>query len=381
MTKATRKKEQPIVSVETQPAEVITEKTNIQEYPKPEPTGTTQPPAQEEPKAPIPTQPPVQPPVTLQIVEARFKVELSKLNYEAGLQAITSYKITEENIGEAQGKLTAARKLLREFDDIKDTFKKPVLERGRMIDAAYNSLKKPLQDEIAKKQADLNKVAAEQERKRQEAEKETKRIDGIKKDMDDTLMDHSQTIAAATTTDKLIVLEKLLGSQKANKARFMEFLPDFIQRAGELTPLIKKQKEAIKELEDIAKRQQEAEAKGDDAAFIQLEEQKEQVTARIEETQVVVQETAISQAVKVDTSVEVGRPVFTTVDARRTSWEAEISNEPKSLEKAFKAGLLDCTINKEKIKTIIGTLKSAGTLKDKSEITIDGIRYFEKKLY
>lgn len=381
MAKTARKKQQPEVSEETQPVEVVTENNVPQDQPENKDAGQQQPPPTDTQQPGQPAPPAAQPPVTLEIVQARFKVELTKFSYEAGLQAISNYKVTEDNIADAQERLKAARKLLTKFDDIKDVFKRPVLERGRMIDAAYNSLKQPLQEQIAKLQTDLNNIAKEQERKRLEQEKETKRVDGIKKDMDDTLMAHSQAIAAADKTETLVAIEKMIGSQKANKTRFMEFLPEFIERAGELTPLIKKQKDALKELELIASQQAEAEAKGDDGAFIELEAKKELVTARIEETQVVVQEKAINQATAVNTTTEVGRPVFNTIKSRRSTWKAELPKNQKDLEKAFKSGLLTCDLDREKIKTLIATLEDTGQLKDIEEITVNGVRIYLEKLF
>lgn len=326
------------------------------------------------------------PVVTYEIVEARFRTELTRLQYETALQALTSYQITEDNIAEAQNKLVRAKRFLTKFDDIKTKGKEQALAETRMWDKAFNSLKKPLEDEIAVKQKKLNEVAAEQARKKKEADDEEARKNGIKTAIDNFIIDQSQAIAGCTKREELVTIEKMIGSHKGAKTRYAEFLPDLITRSEALTILIKEQKQTIEHLEQLEKDKKVAEEKGDDGALIALEDKKDELIGKIEETKVIVQETAINQAVKGE-SVEIARPHFNTIGARRTTWKAMLVKKPegsldqKELEKAFKAGLLKCEIDPEKTRTVLDTLKSSGSLKDKTEIIVNGIRYYEEKTY
>lgn len=324
--------------------------------------------------------------LTYQIIEAKFKTQLTRLQYEDALQKLTSYVITEDNMAEAQNKLTRARRFLNQFETIKSNGKEAALAECRMWDKAFNSLKTPLEQEIARKQTALNEVAQEQARKKETAEKETARIDGIKTAIDNFIIEQSQAIAGCKTNTQLVYIQKMIGSHKANKSRYEEFLSDLVARCEPFNDLIKQQKQTIDDLEKLEKEKLEAEKKGDDATLIELEDKKDELVAKMEETKVVVQETAINQAVKSET-VEIARPIYNTIGARRTTWKAMLVTKPdgtldqKELEKAFKAGLLICTINPEKTRDVLATLKSTNQLKDKTEIIVNGIRYYEEKTY
>lgn len=385
MAKTTRKKVTPaehgIKSEEAAVGVMQSEQpvTNTQETPAP------QKPADEvKPADPVPVNPagqlPTQPVVTQELITAKFKAELTKYKYQETLQKFTSLPVTEDNIGVVQMELKNMRGFLRTMDAIKVAGKKPALERCRLWDAAYNSLSQPLEQELARKQSKLNEVAAEQTRKAEAARKEEQRKSDIKNAIDNFILDQSQKIAGCKTDDELVTIQKILGSHKANASRYQEFLPNLVERCNELTPLINTQKDAIRQLEQLAKDKLEAEKKGDDAKLIEIEDKKEALTAVVEEQRVLVQETAINQATKT-TEVVVAQPVFNTVKSRRSKWKIELLQDKKSIQKALDAGLLDCEINKEKGEVLINTLKETEQLKDKKELIIHGCKIYLEELF
>lgn len=326
------------------------------------------------------------PAATYEVVEAKFRKELTRLQYEQALQALIDYEITEDNLAESQNKLTRARRFLTRFEEIKSTGKAPALAETRYWDKAFNELQKPLAAEISKKQAKLNEIAQEQARKRKAADDERERVENIKTDIDNFIIRQSQVIAECKTNADLVNIQKMIGSHKAAKTRYAEFLPDLVARCEPLNDLIKEQKKTIDALEKLEKEKLAAEEKGDDRAIMELEDKKDNLISEIAERKVVVQEVAINQATKSDT-VEPARQVFNTIGARRTVWKAMLVTKPdgtldqKELANAFKAGLLKCEIDPEKTRTVLGTLKSSGSLKDKTEIIVNGIRYYEEKVY
>lgn len=393
MAKASKKKPAPVPEIinieanDTSDQSPIIVQTNDMSDPGPvvtiEPAGQTLTPTPAEP-ATTEIAPPV---VTYAIVEAKFKQELTRAQYEQALQSLTSYKITVDNMAEAQLKLTLARKFLNNnFDNIKKAGKLPALTECRYWDDAYNSLRGPLAKEIEAKQKILNDIAAEEARKKKAADDEKARVDGIKEAIDNFLIDQAQAIAGCTTSDELVVIEKLIGSHKANKSRYSEFLPNLVERSEALTTLIKDQKKVIANLEELRAKEKEAEEKKDDATLIEIQDKKDELANKIEENKINVQGAAIKQAMKPE-SVTIATPIYNTISARRTSWKAELVRRPdgeldkKELEKAFKSGLLVCTIDTDKTRDVLNTLKATGSLKDKTEIIVNGIRYYEEKLY
>lgn len=315
---------------------------------------------------------------TQELVTAKFKAELSRKKYEQALQALTSYKITEDNMAEAQAKLKAGRGLLKDFEAIKTKGKEDALAECRMWDAAFNSLKLPLETELNKKAAELNTIATAVAGKAMKARIEEERKARIKADIDNTLLNYSQVIAAATTVNELVAIEKSIGSLKVNKFRFEEFLEDFTLRANELTPQIKTQKQAIKDLAELEAAKKVADDTGDDATFLQLEEKKEEITARIEETSIKVQETAINQAIKVQPAASVTQ-VYNTVSARRSVWEWEVEDIQLLAKKM--PHLVKLIADEEKIDELLKTKKADGSLKDKEEEKYFGLRFYLKKTF
>lgn len=328
------------------------------------------------------------PVVTKELVEARFKKELTQQKYEVALQSLTDFKVTEDNIAEAQNKILRGRRFLStNFDTIKTNGKANALAECRMWDAAFNELKKPLEQELEKKQADLNRIATELAERKAKADREKARVEGIKTAIDNFLLEQSQAIAGAKTAAALVTIEKIIGSHKGNKSRYEEFLPDLVAGCEKLTPLIKSQKDTIKQLEELEEAKKKAEKEQDDKTLMELEDKKELLEARRDETKVIVQDVAITEAEKRE-EVVAATPIHTTISARRTTWKAQLVTkpgtdelDPKELKKAFDAGLLICTIDPAKTKTILDTLKSSGTLKGKTEFIVNGIRYFEEKIY
>lgn len=380
MAKTTRKKKEPETVIQEQPVMTVSspDSTTVVVNPQPEKA------AEEVKPEPVPTNPagqiPAQPVMTLELVVATYKKELTKLRYQEALQGYASMKVTEDNIKDVQEKMKLGRGLIRKMEALKGELKAPSWKICTMWDKAFNDLSEPLENLLSKIQIDLNKVSDEQARKKAAADKEKKRIEDINNDIDNVLMGHSQEIATATKAEQLVAIEKMIGSQKANKTRFQEFLPIFIERANELTPQIKNQKQAIKDLEDLERQKKEAEEKGDDATLIALEDKKEELISQIDENKVLVQESMINQATKPNEIVTV-QPVFNTIKPRYQKWKAELKTDDKSMKLALNAGLLKCTLDPDKIDVLIETLQSTKQLDGLETFEINGIKLYLEKRY
>jgi hypothetical protein len=143
------------------------------------------------------------------------------------------------------------------------------------------------------------------------------------------------------------------------------------QKASNLEELIKVQKEAIKILTALKGKEMAAEAIGDDETVLALREQQEGFTAKLEQTKIDVQESAISMATQADV-IEPEIIVLIAPKARRTSWKWDVVD----LKAAQKAGLTVTVIDLEKVDEILKEKR-----KEENECTENGIRYFIEKSY
>lgn len=320
----------------------------------------------------LPTQ---SPQLSQEIITAQFRKELMAYQYQQILDDLGAIIVTSDNIDLVQEKIKKARSLQKELEGIKARIKSPYWEICKKYDFSFNSLNLPLNNLIIDKEKRVNEVSRKKVEENQRKEREIERIDRIKKSIEEFVFEQTRNIASATTDIELIAIEKLIGSHKANKSRYEELLPSLVEKCEELTPLIKKQKEHIRELAEIERKKNEALKNGDDREAMELEEKKEAVQSSIEETKIIIQETAIESALSSTDVIEV-KEILVTPKPRRTTWEMEIVDE----KKAFNSGMLICEINKEKAKAQLEVVKQ--TLpKDQEEMTINGIRYYQNKIY
>lgn len=313
--------------------------------------------------------------ITQEIVTAKFKHQLTALKYNEALQYLTDLEVSKDNLGTAQEAIKRARGILKQFDIIKTNGKAPALAECRMWDSSFKSISEPFSNLIEEKSRKIQEVATKIAEENRKAELEKQRVANIKTAIDAFILEQTQAIVAATKTDSIVAIEKLLGSHKANDSRYQEFLPELIGKADMLVPLIKKQKKIIKDLEQAEKDQAKAKASGDDAKYLELQEAKEVLQYDLDETKNNLQETAINSAINSSSPV-IAEEVLPTVKARRVSWEMEIVDQ----KKAFAAGMLICELDKDKGKAQLAVIKET-IAEDQNEMIISGIRYFKKYSY
>ncbi len=238
---------------------------------------------------------------------------------------------------------------------------------------------KPIDELLARKEAEYRTLANEIEEERKRAELEKARVDGIKQAIDNFFLAQSQAIAGAKTLADLTAVEKIIGSHKANKARYAEFLPELIQKADSLTPLVKQQKDTIKKLEAIREEELKAEQSGDDQAVMEAIEKRESLQSKIEEVHIRVQEKAIDMATKPESVVvpEVVHPE--SPKPRRQVWEICITDINILYKKTPDFVLI--TPNMEKLNKFLKEKKDSGELTGIEKKVYDGFYFNLKKMY
>lgn len=324
-------------------------------------------------QAPVTTQPnisPEKPKVTADIVKATFQLELSKLKYQEALAALVAYEVTRENVAEAQTKLKEARKMLTVFDDIKKKGKAEAWAICNWWDDAYNGTKESFESELSVKSKEVTKIANQLAEESQKAEAEKQRVKGIKDSIDNFFIAQSQAIAAATTTEELVRVEKLIGSHR-RASRYDGFFDLMDAKAANLADLIKSQKIALKELEGLKQAEIAAEANGDDQEVLDNRDAQEAILQKIHENKEIVQSKAIHMATEAEV-IEAEVIIPAAPKARLTKWCWEMTDE----KAATKAGLILVIPNKEKIDELLKAKREK-----EIEVTENGIRYFIQTKY
>jgi len=307
------------------------------------------------------------------LVESKLGLDLTKAegNYQQTLKEVLEYDVTEENFEEAQALNKKVIKFLAFGEDHRTEEKKPYLEAGRVIDAAHKKFLLPFEEAKNQLQAKINTVGKRMQEAAKKAQQEQQRIEGLKTTINTFILESSAKIAAATTNEQLISIERLINLEKANKVRYQDHLPLLIERSNELTAKIKEQKELVKELERVEEDKKLALETGNDEKAQDLLEKSALLEAKIEENTILVQETASKSVIL----TEIVAPEIDMPSTRRKAWKYEVVDIKETAKK--RPDLVDMSLNNKAVNEVLKTLKDTGVLNGKTEFILNGIRFFQ----
>lgn len=265
-----------------------------------------------------------------------------------------------EDIKEAKRLVDAERKRLKE----------PSLIEGRNIDAGAKLVDGQLDEVLAKANIPYQKLCAEVERKRIEAEKEKQRVAAIREQMNSFKSTYAVKISDAKTSQELVALERMINLETANKNRYQEFLQEFADDCRAIRSLLADQKIKVRELEELERKANLAAENGSDEEILQIMEKKEAVEAQIAEKKVNIQEEALKQATTPTETATVIIPMIPK--GGRKLWRYEVVD----WKAAQKAGLTKLVIDEEKVDARLKEIRESET-----ELTENGIRYFMERRF
>lgn len=297
-------------------------------------------------------------------------------NWKQAVDALSGLYVGEDNIEEVQGITKNVRSFLSLIEENRKAMKEPFIVQGRIIDDAHKEIALSISQALCNIQLRLDDVAKRKQQKAEEERRERERLAKIDTDIDQFILDSSVKIASATTMEQLIAIERLINLEKANKSKYGIKLPILIERCNELNEKVKEQKELIKEREKIEKEKEEAQKAGDDEKLAELMGLEEYLDDKIAENTVLVQEMAASN---ISSSENTDEGSIDSPKARRTTWKAEIFDVKVVIKKS--AEMLDISLNAEKVRQSIHTLKAAGVFAGKEEVIVNGIRYYQEKTF
>lgn len=321
------------------------------------------------------------PAINESVIKASINVDLSKasMQYEQTLQAATDIKFDKTNLKGDYAPLKQLRALIKKIDDLRTEKNRPYLDAQKLINKVSADLTVPLQKILDEKTKEYEGLVKEVAADNKKIADEKARVDGIKLAIDNLILTQSQAIAGASTSTELEAVRTILKANEANKDRYQEFLADLKAKIKELLPLITKQGAEIDRLEELEKERKKQLKKGDERGAMKIMDKISGLTGSIEERKITVQEKAINSTIAAGTVI-VAEPIQSHVPtARRTTWKFKIVDQAELMKKAPDLAIV--TLDNEKTKAVLNTLKDAGVLKDKTEHTLNGIMYYEEKLY
>lgn len=309
------------------------------------------------------------------IVKGKLSLDMTKAhgNYLQTIGGILEMEVTDDNFEQAQGLVKKMITFLAYVDEHRKDEKNPYLEAGRTVDAAHKEFATPIEDAKNQLQEKVNVIGRRKEEEAQKALKEQQRITGLQTTINDFILDASTKIAAATTNEQLIQIERLINLEKANKSRYQDHLPLLIERCNDLNSKLKEQKELIKEREQVEIQTKKALDDGNDEKAQELLEKSQLLDLKMQENTILVQETASKGVI----ATEIVAPEIDMPSTRRKAWKFEIIDIKEVMKKAPQ--LLDCELNFKQTSEVLKTLKETGVLTGKKEFTLNGVRYFEEK--
>lgn len=321
------------------------------------------------------------PAITQETVLAKMNIALTKkqLSVQKLQDEADALEFTEENIPVISAYLAKLASIDKVTEETHKELKQPYLDGGRVVDGAKNSnfaLTLAIRTPVKGK---FDKLCAEVERKKKEAKDAADKQAAILAGIENNVIGFSAKIAACTTNDELLGVERLINLEKSESRaeKYGEFHKQAIAKYDEvLKPILKDQKDKIQKKEDLNKELVEAEKNNDVEKMDVLIEKIDIVTDEIINNQVKVQEAALVNASIY--FVPVAEEVFADTKSRR-SYTIEIDNEKEALKKS--KDLLEITINKDAANVVLKTLKDTDAFKDKPVVVLNGIKYSEIKNY
>ncbi len=320
------------------------------------------------------------PPVmSLEIAKASLSMELQRNGFAALQTKADTLVVNEDNLEEVQQFVSKVKGLLKIVDAKHAQLKEPHLRAGQIVDEAKRGYVKTISDILTPINQKYTDVCRQIEQRVREQEAENRRKSEIKQGIENNILLLSQQIAACETIKDLIEVEKKINLQKGanqGKAKYQEFLPDWINRLNGLTEMITSQKDKVRKMDALRASQVKAEEHGDEDAIMEIADKLTAIETSIEEAKIVAQEDAINSAVQGVHNVQEVATIFPTVKARRTSWKYKISDINKLQKKM--PHLVKLVPDEDAIDALLKTKKLDGSLQEGDWF---GINFYQEKLF
>jgi len=320
------------------------------------------------------------PVITQEKVMAQMNIALTQqsISVQKIQDEINSIEFNEDNLQKIADMITVINKSDKIIEAKHKELKAPYLDGGKICDLSKNSLlsiNEGLREQLL---VPYNKMCADIEQRKRVAAQEATRIASIKEGIENNLISFSSQVAQCETNLQLLAVERVINLEKSETraSKYMEFHLDAISRYDSvLLPIIKAQKLKIKQKEAIKTEIIEAETANDPIRLDELNSKQDRIDNEILQNQINVQQDALNNPSFFIPVAEEVLPDIHTV----TRIKFDIVDLNVAIKKCPE--LLDVTIKHRDAQKIAMTLKDVGTFKDKSEVVVNGIKFFIDKSY
>lgn len=307
-------------------------------------------------------------------ITGKFNIALTETKFQALADEASRLVYNEDNVATIKEFLDKGKKVIKAVEATHKDGKAEALQIGRNWDTAKNAFISQVESITDLPSKKYDELCREIQRKAQEAENERLRISTIKSGIESNAINFAKSIADCTTTAQLTRIESTINLEKTRKEKYMEFLPDAVERFNQLNAILKTQKETVRELEKIEEEKIKAEKEGNDALLLELQQKQETAEQKVEEAKIEVQETAIAQSMNTVVEPEVIMP---TVKARRSVWKWELQDIKETAKKM--PSFVQMQTVDEKIDEYLKAKKAEGITGE--EFIFAGIRFYLEKTF
>lgn len=318
-----------------------------------------------------------------EIIKSQFQVALNKssLGLQALHDAASKLIFNEDNLEDISKYLEKCRKAKKVVEAEHAALKRPALTECQMYDESKKQMEANINSIYSTVHEKYTKMCNEIENRKLAKFREERRIDGIKKGIEENLLSFSKKIAECTTSKQLTEIESLINLEKTRTQKYQEFVSLAKERYSTLASLLAKQKDKVKELENLERQKKALEKAndGDEVSMLDLESKIDEQKSAIEETKIEIEEHAIDSAINVGSDVETAEEITPEVKARRTTWKWRVK-DIKELQKKM-PHLVKLVADEEKIDEWLKSKKTDGSLKDQESVIVNGIEFYVFKSY
>lgn len=317
--------------------------------------------------------------ITKQQIIALFNTETIRWNYNKMLQGLKGMEITKDNLKESYPEFKEADKFIKSITEWRKAQAKPFND----VDALFLEVSKEIIEPISEALTLLKtqvKIASEANAAEiAQAKKEQARVDLISSTMGQFINKVTADITLATTDDEIVLIQKLIGSEKSKKTFYAEFLHELVAKCDALTPTINEQKNRIRELNKFNEQFVQALKQNDSVKASELKDKIEETNAVLVENSIRLQERAFEQSLTI-TQTEVGQPEVNVAKGKTTRWRWKVE-DVELLHKKYPQ-FTKIVTNDDEIEIFMRDQRELGTFKtDLTEIMIKGITFYKEKYF
>lgn len=315
--------------------------------------------------------------ITKQQIIALFNTEIIRWNYNKMLQGLQDMDITKDNLQESYPEFKEGDRFIKKITEWSKDEARPFSDVCDLFLEVRKEIIEPISEILALRKSQVKTASEANAAEIAQAKKEQERIDLITTTMGQFINKITADITIATTDAQIVLIQKLIGSEKSKKNFYAEFWDELMAKCDALTPTINQQKEKIRDLKKLNEQLSQAIKSDDNKKASELKEKIDDTNAILVENSIRLQEKAFEQSLNI-TQTEVGQPELNVVKGKSNRWRWRVDNI-EFLHKKFPQ-FTKVVTNDEEIEKFMKNQRQLGLFKtEETEITVNGIIFYKEK--